>query len=160
MENSETPTFHRFHASLSSAFQEAGRVCMIWRMPESDKNYNFFQLEKFVKDFEAEHPCPEGCCYEVSVEGAIGYCPGRQYLTRWLFFPAMDRESITAFVEDMVDKLVDIMAEEEAAAPAAAAPMEPEKPTSAPVARFCPNCGTPYPDDQTRFCPNCGTPRE
>ena len=28
------------------------------------------------------------------------------------------------------------------------------------AARFCPNCGQPYPDDETRFCPNCGTPRE
>lgn len=136
-------TFLRFHANLRSAFIQASEVCFIWRTPDSDQKYNAFEMEQIVKDFDAENPCPEGSCYEVSVEGAIGFCPGVQYLTRWLFLPCMDENSVTEFVEDMVDKLQQIKAEEEA-----------------PAARFCPNCGQPYPDNETRFCPNCGTPRQ
>ena len=162
-QEAERTPFYRFHQNLQSAFIQAGQVCMIWRTPESDQKYNAFQMEKLVREFDAENPCPEGCCYEVSVEGAIGFCPGRQYLTRWLFYPAMDDKSLEEFVKDMYQKLDEIKAEEEAAeaaAAAAAAPAEPEAPASAPVARFCPNCGQPYPDDETRFCPNCGTPRQ
>lgn len=133
---------------MTSALLEASRVCMIWRRPEEDAKYNAFLMEQIVKEYDAEHPCPEGSCYEVSVEGAIGYCPGVQYLTQWLFYPAMDEKSITEFVEDVYSKLEEIKAEETAYQPA-----------SAPAAKFCPNCGTPYEED-AKFCIKCGTPRK
>ena len=161
MDNNESQPFYRFHQNMQSALIQAGQVCMIWRTPDGEQKFNAFQMEKIVKDFDANHPCPEGSCYEVSVEGAIGFCPGVQYLTRWLFLPCMDEKSVTEFVEDMCHKLDEIKAEEEAAEAASAAAAEPKpEPAPAPKARFCPNCGTPYPDDETRFCPNCGTPRQ
>ena len=78
----ENNTFYRFHKNLTSAFIQAGEVCMIWRRPQEEARINAFQMEKLVKEYDAEHPCPEGSCYEVSVEGAIGFCPGAQFLTR------------------------------------------------------------------------------
>ena len=146
-QEAEHTPFYRFHQNLQSAFIQAGQVCMIWRTPDNEQKLNAFQLEKLAQEYDAENPCPEGCCYEVSVEGAIGFCPGRQYLTRWLFLPCMDEASISEFVEDLCQKLDEVKAEEAAA-------------EAAPAAKFCPNCGQPYPDDQTRFCPNCGTPRQ
>jgi hypothetical protein len=161
-------TFHRFHANMTSALLEASRVCMIWRRPQEEARINAFQMEKLVKEYDAEQPCQEGSCYEVSVEGAIGYCPGAQYLTRWLFYPAMDEKSISDFVDDLYSRLDEIKAEDEAAAKAeaeakAAAEAEAakaaEQPASAPAAKFCPNCGTPYEED-AQFCMKCGTPRQ
>jgi hypothetical protein len=142
-------TFHRFHATMTSALLEASRVCMIWRRPEGDAKYNAFQMEQLAKEYDAENPCEEGTFYEVSIEGAIGYCPGAQYLTRWLFYPCMDDESLTEFVKDVYSKLDEIKAEDKAAS----------QPASAPEAKFCPNCGTPYEED-AQFCMKCGTPRQ
>jgi len=144
---------------MTSALLEASRVCMIWRRPEEDAKYNAFLMEQLVKEYDAEHPCPEGSCYEVSVEGAIGYCPGVQYLTRWLFYPAMDEKSISDFVDDLYNKLDEIKAEDEAAAKAEAQAKADAQPVSAPAAKFCPNCGTPYEED-AKFCMKCGTPRQ
>lgn len=144
---------------MTSALLEASRVCMIWRRPEEDAKYNAFLMEQIVKEYDAEHPCTEGSCYEVSVEGAIGYCPGVQYLTQWLFYPAMDEKSISDFVDDLYSKLDEIKAEDEAAAKAEAQAKAAAQPASAPAAKFCPNCGTPYEED-AKFCIKCGTPRK
>lgn len=152
-------TFHRFHATMTSALSEASRVCMIWRRPEEDAKYNAFQMGKFAQETDSEDPCPEGSCYEVSVEGAIGFCPGAQFLTRWLFYPAMDEKSISDFVDDLYSKLDEIKAEDEAAAKAEAEAKAPDQPAAAPAAKFCPNCGTPYEED-AKFCMKCGTPRQ
>ena len=152
-------TFHRFHATMTSALSEASRVCMIWRRPEEDAKYNAFQMGKYAQETDSEDPCPEGSCYEVSVEGAIGFCPGAQYLTRWLFYPAMDEKSISDFVDDLYSKLDEIKAEDEAAAKAEAEAKAPDQPAAAPAAKFCPNCGTPYEED-ARFCIKCGTPKK
>lgn len=157
----ENNTFYRFHQNLTSAFIQAGEVCMIWRRPQEDATINVFQMEQLVKEYDAENPCPEGSCYEVSVEGAIGFCPGAQFLTRWLFYPAMDEKSISDFVDDLYNKLDKIKAEDEAAAKAEAeAPKAADaQPASTPAAKFCPNCGTPYEED-AKFCMKCGTPRQ
>ncbi len=144
---------------MTSALLEASRVCMIWRRPEEDAKYNAFLMEQLVKEYDAENPCPEGSCYEVSVEGAIGFCPGAQFLTRWLFYPAMNEKSISDFVDDLYNKLDEIKAEDEAAAKAEAQAKADAQPVSAPAAKFCPNCGTPYEED-AKFCMKCGTPRQ
>lgn len=144
---------------MTSALLEASRVCMIWRRPEEDAKYNAFQMEKLAQETDTESPCPEESCYEVSVEGAIGYCPGVQYLTHWLFYPAMDEKSISDFVDDLYNKLDEIKAEDEAAAKAEAEAKAPDQPAAAPAAKFCPNCGTPYEED-AKFCMKCGTPRQ
>ena len=155
----ENNTFYRFHQNLTSAFIQAGEVCMIWHRPQEDATINVFQMEQLVKEYDAENPCPEGSCYEVSVEGAIGFCPGAQYLTRWLFYPAMDEKSISDFVDDLYNKLDEIKAEDEAAAEAEAPKAADAQPASTPAAKFCPNCGTPYEED-AKFCMKCGTPRQ
>jgi len=165
----EQITFHRFHSSLISAVIEASKACVLWRRPEEETKLNIFEIELLAQETDAESPCPEGSCYEVSVEGAIGYCPGGvEYLTRWLFYPCMDEESVTEFVKDIYSKLDEIKAEDEAAAKAeaeakAAAEAEAakaaEQPASAPAAKFCPNCGTPY-EEGAKFCMKCGTPRQ
>lgn len=169
MKSNNSNTFHRFHKDFSSALDEASQLCFLWHRPDEDKTINVFQMEYLAKEYDAENPCPEGCFYEISPEGAIGFCPGFQYLTRWLFYPCMDEESIKEFVEDVYSKLDEIKAEDEAAARAEAeakataeeeAEKAAEQPAPAPVAKFCPNCGSPYPDEETRFCPNCGTPRQ
>ncbi len=152
-------TFHRFHATMTSALSEASRVCMIWRRPEEDAKYNAFQMGKYAQETDSEDPCPEGSCYEVSVEGAIGFCPGAQFLTRWLFYPAMDEKSISDFVDDLYNKLDEIKAEDETAAKAEAPKAADAQPASVPAAKFCPNCGTPY-EEGAKFCMKCGTPRQ
>ena len=152
-------TFHRFHATMTSALLEASGVCMIWRRPDEDIKYNAFQMGKYAQETDSEDPCPEGSCYEVSVEGAIGYCPGVQYLTQWLFYPAMDEKSISDFVDDLYSKLDEIKAEDEAAAKAEAEAKAPDQPAAAPAAKFCPNCGTPY-EEGAKFCMKCGNPRQ
>ncbi|MBR5403688.1 MAG: zinc ribbon domain-containing protein [Bacteroidales bacterium] len=116
-------------------------------------------MGKYAQETDSEDPCPEGSCYEVSVEGAIGFCPGAQFLTRWLFYPAMDEKSISDFVDDLYSKLDEIKAEDEAAAKAEAEAKAPDQPAAAPAAKFCPNCGTPYEED-AKFCMKCGTPRQ
>ena len=152
-------TFHRFHATMTSALLEASGVCMIWRRPDEDIKYNAFQMGKYAQETDSEDPCPEGSCYEVSVEGAIGFCPGAQYLTRWLFYPAMDEKSISDFVDDLYNKLDEIKAEDETAAKAEAPKAADAQPASVPAAKFCPNCGTPYEED-AKFCMKCGTPKK
>jgi hypothetical protein len=132
---------------------------MIWRRPQEDATINVFQMEQLVKEYDAENPCPEGSCYEVSVEGAIGFCPGAQYLTRWLFYPAMDEKSISDFVDDLYNKLDEIKAEDETAAKAETPKAADAQPASVPAAKFCPNCGTPY-EEGAKFCMKCGTPRQ
>lgn len=144
---------------MTSALLEASGVCMIWRRPDEDIKYNAFQMGNYAQETDAENPCPEGSCYEVSVEGAIGFCPGAQFLTRWLFYPAMDEKSISDFVDDLYNKLDEIKAEDEAAAKAEAEAKAPDQPAAAPAAKFCPNCGTPYEED-AKFCMKCGTPRQ
>ena len=156
--------FRRNHACLLSAVTEVASACVVWRRAEGGEKINIFQLENMAREIDQEQPLKEGDgFYTVSPEGAIGFCPGGiEYLTRWLFYPSMDEASVTEFVTDMYRKLEEIKAEEDAAvaATAAAAPQPAQPAAEAPVARFCPNCGLPYPDDETRFCPNCGTPRQ
>ena len=169
MKSNNSNTFHRFHKDFSSALDEASQLCFLWHRPDEDKTINVFQMEYLAKEYDAENPCSEGCFYEISPEGAIGFCPGFQYLTRWLFYPCMDEESVREFVEDIYSKLDEIKAEDEAAAKAeaeakAAADAEAPKaadahPASTPAAKFCPNCGTPYEED-AKFCMKCGNPRQ
>ncbi len=168
--NFSQQTFHRYHASLLSAVAEVASVSVLWKQPTSEEKINIYQLEALARENDQEQPLKEGeGFYIVSPEGAIGYCPGGvEYLTRWLFYPCMDEESVREFVEDIYRKLEEIKAEDEAAARAeaeakAAAEEEAEKaaeqPASAPAAKFCPNCGTPY-EEGARFCMKCGTPRQ
>lgn len=143
----ENQAFSHF-GSLIDALGTAMTRCVVWRYADSDEKYNALQLYRFAEDFDRENPVTDGSFYMVSAEGAIGVSPGAEYLTRWMFIPSMDEES--------VEKLrADIQHLQE---PEPEPQPEPEPPVHR--SKFCPNCGTPYKNDDSKFCSNCGTPRK
>jgi hypothetical protein len=138
-----TGRFTSFCAALGAAMTK----CAVWRVKDEDKKLNALEVMPYADKFDQEHPIPEGdpSYFRVSAEGAIGICPGVEYLTNWVLLPAMDEESLKKFEAD-VKKLQ---------------PKEEPKPEVPIVkAKFCPNCGTPYRNDSVKFCANCGTPRK
>ena len=157
------------YTSLAAALGAAMNYCAVWKLKDKDKKLNALEVMSFVGKFDEEHPIPEDdpSFFRVSAEGAIGICPGVEYMTDWLLIPAMDEESVKKFEED-VKKLQALAEAKQAPAPEPEPVPEPEpEPEPAPApeipvvkARFCPNCGTPYRNDAVKFCANCGTPRE
>lgn len=145
------------YTSLATALGAAMNYCAVWKLKGKDKRLNALEVMSFVGKFDEEHPIPEGApsFFRVSAEGAIGICPGVEYMTDWLLIPAMDEESVKKFEED-VKKLQALAEAKQTPAP------EPAPAPEIPVvkAKFCPNCGTPYRNDTVKFCANCGTPRE
>ena len=153
------------YTSLAAALGAAMNYCAVWKLKGKDKRLNALEVMSFVGKFDEEHPIPEDdpSFFRVSAEGAIGICPGVEYMTDWLLIPAMEEESVKKFEED-VKKLQALVEAKQAPAPEPEPVPEPE-PAPAPEipvvkARFCPNCGTPYRNDTVKFCANCGTPRE
>lgn len=139
-----TGRFNSFCAALGAAMTK----CAVWRLKDGDKKLNALEVMSFAGKFDEEHPIPEEdpSFYRVSVEGAIGICPGVEYLTNWMLLPAMDEESLKKFEADVKDLQSKVEAKEK---------------TEIPVVKtkFCPNCGTPYRNDTVKFCANCGTKR-
>ena len=45
------------------------------------------QLAEYARLCDSQAPLVEGQYYIVTREGAIGLCPGEEYLTEWLFVP-------------------------------------------------------------------------
>ncbi|MBO4625457.1 MAG: zinc ribbon domain-containing protein [Bacteroidales bacterium] len=139
------------YTSLATALGAAMNYCGVWKLKDKDKKLNALEVMSFMGKFDEEHPIPEDdpSFFRVSAEGAIGICPGVEYMTDWLLIPAMDEESVKKFEED-VKKLQALVEAKQAPAP------------EIPVvkAKFCPNCGTPYRNDAVKFCANCGTPRQ
>ena len=62
--------------------------CRAWRI-ENDAHspYSIEQLSQYAVDTDKNHPLEGDSFYVVSAEGAIGYCPGLEYLTEWMFVP-------------------------------------------------------------------------
>jgi hypothetical protein len=161
-----TGRFTSFCAALGAAMTK----CAVWRLKNGDKKLNALEVMSFAGKFDEEHPIPENdpSFYRVSIEGAIGICPGVEYLTNWLLLPAMDEESLKKFEADIKELQAKVDAKEKANKEPEPAP-EPPKPEPAPAepkpeipivkAKFCPNCGTPYRNDTVKFCANCGTKR-
>lgn len=143
----ENQAFSHF-GSLVDALGTAMTRCVVWRYADSDEKYNALQLYRFAEDFDRENPVTDGSFYMVSTEGAIGVSPGAEYLTRWMFIPSMDEESVEKLRADIQHLQV----------PEPEPQLEPEPPVHR--SKFCPNCGTPYKNDDSKFCSNCGTPRK
>lgn len=143
----ENQAFSHF-GSLVDALGTAMTRCVVWRYADSDEKYNALQLYRFAEDFDRENPVTDGSFYMVSAEGAIGVSPGAEYLTRWMFIPSMDEESVEKLRADIQHLQV----------PEPEPQPEPEPPVHR--SKFCPNCGTPYKNDDSKFCSNCGTPRK
>ncbi len=63
-------------------------LCKAWRSDDEDQEpYSVQQLFEYARLCDSEAPLVEGQYYMVSREGAIGLCPGLEYLTEWLFVP-------------------------------------------------------------------------
>ena len=77
-----TGRFTSFCAALGAAMTK----CAVWRLKNGDKKLNALEVMSFAGKFDEEHPIPEEdpSFYRVSVEGAIGICPGVEYLTNWM----------------------------------------------------------------------------
>ena len=148
-----TGRFTSFCAALGAAMTK----CAVWRLKNGDKKLNALEVMSFAGKFDEEHPIPENdpSFYRVSIEGAIGICPGVEYLTNWLLLPAMDEESLKKFETDVKE----LQAKVEAKEKAEPGPSEPKPEIPIVKAKFCPNCGTPYRNDTVKFCANCGTKR-
>lgn len=161
----ENQAFSHF-GSLIDALGTAMTRCVVWRYADSDEKFNALQLYRFAEDFDKENPIRDSSFYMVSAEGAIGISPGAEYLTRWMFIPSMDEESVEKLRAD-IQKLQEpepepqsepIPEPEAVPEPAPAPAPAPEPPVHR--AKFCPNCGTPYKNDDSKFCSNCGMPRK
>ncbi len=153
------------YTSLATALGAAMNYCAVWKLKGRDKKLNALEVMSFVGKFDEEHPIPEGdpSFFRVSAEGAIGICPGVEYMTDWLLIPAMDEESVKKFENDVKEFQARVEAHKAPApAPEPVPEPEPEPAPEIPVvkAKFCPNCGTPYRNDTVKFCANCGTPRQ
>ena len=135
LEALELQTGH--YLSLIHALAVAMTRCVIWRYNGTDQKYDLLQLFHFAEEFDKEHPIQDRSYYMVSGEGAIGVSPGMEYLTKWLFIPDMDEASVAKLQTDIQQLEAQIKR-----------------------AKFCPNCGTPYKNDNSKFCINCGKPRE
>lgn len=148
-----TGRFTSFCAALGAAMTK----CAVWRLKNGDKKLNALEVMSFAGKFDEEHPIPENdpSFYRVSIEGAIGICPGVEYLSNWLLLPAMDEESLKKFETDVKELQAKVDAKEKAEP----APAEPKPEIPIVKAKFCPNCGTPYRNDNVKFCANCGTKR-
>ena len=173
LEAIELQTGHYF--SLIHALAVAMTRCVIWRYNGTEQKYDLLQLFHFAEEFDKEHPIQDRSFYMVSGEGAIGVSPGMEYLTKWLFIPAMDEASVAKLQADIQQLEAQKQAEEQARHEAEekarheaeeAAKREAEervKQTEAAQtkrAKFCPHCGTPYKSENANFCVICGAPRK
>lgn len=154
------------YSSLLHALGVAMTHCVIWRYAGTEEKYDLLQLYRFAEGFEKEHPIKDRSFYMVSAEGAIGVSPGLEYLTKWLFIPAMDEASIAKLQADIrqLDEELKREAEEkarqEAEEKARQEAEEAAQREAAMLPKFCRECGTPYRNLTDNFCVKCGTPRK
>ena len=55
---------------------------------------------------DSKQPLEDGYFYMISVEGAIGVCPGKEYMTSWLFIPmdeGEEKEKVLARMKESVE---------------------------------------------------------
>ena len=112
LEAYELQTGH--YLSLMHALAAALTHCVVWRHEGTDDKYDALQMCRFAEEFDREHPIQDRSFYMVSAEGAIGISPGLEYLTKWMFIPSMDEESIAKLQKDIQDLEAQTKAEEEA----------------------------------------------
>ena len=75
--------------------------CIIWRYAGTEEKYDLLQLYRFAESYDKEHPLEDRSFYMVTAEGAIGVSPGMEYMTKWLFIPAMDEASVAKLQADI-----------------------------------------------------------
>ena len=73
---------------MMQAVLVAVNLCKVWRADdETHEPYSVQQLAEYARLCDSQAPLVEGQYYVVTREGAIGLCPGQEYLTEWLFVP-------------------------------------------------------------------------
>ena len=102
------------YLSLMHALAAALTHCVVWRHDGTDDKYDALQMCRFAEEFDREHPIKDRSFYMVSAEGAIGISPGLEYLTKWMFIPAMDEVSVAKLQSDIRELEAQTKAEEEA----------------------------------------------
>lgn len=122
------------YRTLTQALSYAMDLCLTWQTMDGSHQFGIADLYEFAKVQDQEHPLGEHEFYMVSSEGAIGKCPGFEWLTQWVLIP-MEQE-------------------EETPPPPPPAPSIP--PVSPAEPRFCTNCGAQLLPNAA-FCTNCGT---
>lgn len=110
LEAYELQTGH--YLSLTHALAAALTHCVVWRHEGSDDKYDALQLCRFAEEYDKEHPIQDRSFFMVSAEGAIGISPGLEYLTKWMFIPSMDEESVTKLQNDIRELEAQTKAEE------------------------------------------------
>lgn len=73
---------------MTQAVLVATTLCKAWRTDdETGEPYSVMELAEYARECDSEEPLPDGQYYMVTREGAIGLCPGEEWLTEWLFVP-------------------------------------------------------------------------
>ncbi|MBO4870926.1 MAG: hypothetical protein J5565_02950 [Muribaculaceae bacterium] len=73
---------------MMQAVVVAVSLCKAWRADDQTREpYSVLQLAEYARLCDSQAPLVEGQYYVVTREGAIGLCPGQDYLTEWLFVP-------------------------------------------------------------------------
>lgn len=73
---------------MSQAVIVAVSLCKAWRADdETHEPYSVQKLAEYARLCDSQAPLVEGQYYIVTREGAIGMCPGQEFLTEWLFVP-------------------------------------------------------------------------
>lgn len=76
------------YTHLLQAVVVAVTRCQAWRIENSARSpYSIEQLSRYAVATDKNHPLTGDSFYIVSIEGAIGYCPGLEYQTVWMFVP-------------------------------------------------------------------------
>ena len=117
---------------LMQALTVAMSRCQVWRLVNSDDVFTMIELFNFAKDWDVQHPPKEGEFYLVSIEGAIGLCCYVEYMVKWLFTPMEQGAERDALLQEMLQQLDQMAAEEETASPVTPPPLPDVPPTMTP----------------------------
>lgn len=73
---------------LTQAVVVAVNLCKAWRADdETQEPFGVQELAEYARLCDSQAPLVEGQYYVVTREGAIGLCPGQEWMTEWLFVP-------------------------------------------------------------------------
>ena len=73
---------------MMQAVAVAVNLCKAWRADdETQEPFGVQQLAEYARLCDSQAPLVGEQYYVVTREGAIGLCPGEEYLTEWLFVP-------------------------------------------------------------------------
>ncbi len=112
---------------LMQALAVASTHCLVWRSVGEGLPFTLKDIFELAKRHDEEHEISEPSFYYVSREGAIGICPGLEYLTQWLFIPMEPGEERDSLLNELREKLREEEAMEEAVNKAITEGLEQEK---------------------------------